>query len=50
MVAWESPMEEAAFTPIINPWVETSFYNCMTEVRVEAVVAAAREILDQGRR
>lgn len=28
---WESPMQEQAFTPIINPWVEKSFYNCMTD-------------------
>ena len=28
---WESDMEETAFTPIINPWVEKSFYNCMTD-------------------
>jgi photosystem II stability/assembly factor-like uncharacterized protein len=28
---WESPMEETSFEPIINPWVEKSFYNCMTD-------------------
>jgi len=28
---WESPMLEPEFTPIINPWVEKSFYNCMTD-------------------
>lgn len=28
---WESPMEETVFDPIINPWVEKSFYNCMTD-------------------
>jgi hypothetical protein len=28
---WESPMAETDFTPIINPWVEKSFYNCMTD-------------------
>jgi PKD repeat protein len=28
---WESPMAETTFTPIINPWVEKSFYNCMTD-------------------
>jgi photosystem II stability/assembly factor-like uncharacterized protein len=28
---WESPMAEPAFTPIINPWIEKSFYNCMTD-------------------
>ena len=28
---WESPMEETEYTPIINPWVEKSFYNCMTD-------------------
>ncbi len=28
---WESPMAETEFTPIINPWVEKSFYNCMTD-------------------
>jgi photosystem II stability/assembly factor-like uncharacterized protein len=28
---WESPMLEQEFTPIINPWVEKSFYNCMTD-------------------
>jgi PKD repeat protein/photosystem II stability/assembly factor-like uncharacterized protein len=28
---WESPMLESEFTPIINPWVEQPFYNCMTD-------------------
>ena len=28
---WESPMEETEYTPIINPWIEKSFYNCMTD-------------------
>ncbi len=28
---WESPMAETTFTPIINPWVEKSFYNCMED-------------------
>lgn len=28
---WESQMNETEFTPIINPWVEKSFYNCMTD-------------------
>jgi photosystem II stability/assembly factor-like uncharacterized protein len=28
---WESPMLELEFPPIINPWVEKSFYNCMTD-------------------
>jgi hypothetical protein len=28
---WESPMAETEFTPIINPWIEKSFYNCMTD-------------------
>ncbi len=28
---WESPMEETAFTPVINPWVEKAQYNCMLD-------------------
>jgi PKD repeat protein len=28
---WESALAEPEFTPIINPWVEKSFYNCMTD-------------------
>jgi len=28
---WESPLEETEFTPMINPWIEKSFYNCMTD-------------------
>ncbi len=28
---WESPMKETEYTPIINPWVEKSYYNCMTD-------------------
>lgn len=28
---WESPLLEQEFTPLINPWVEKSFYNCMTD-------------------
>nr|NQU92303.1 discoidin domain-containing protein [Bacteroidota bacterium] len=28
---WESAMAEPEFTPIINPWVEKPFYNCMTD-------------------
>jgi hypothetical protein len=28
---WESDFEETEFVPIINPWVEKSFYNCMTD-------------------
>lgn len=28
---WESPMLEQEFTPVINPWVEKPFYNCMTD-------------------
>ncbi|MCF6332577.1 MAG: discoidin domain-containing protein [Draconibacterium sp.] len=28
---WESPMLETNFTPIINPWVEKSMYNCMED-------------------
>jgi len=28
---WESPMLEPEFTPIVNPWVEKPFYDCMTD-------------------
>ena len=28
---WESPMKETEYEPIINPWVEKPFYNCMTD-------------------
>lgn len=28
---WESPLIESTFTPVINPWVEKSFYNCMED-------------------
>jgi hypothetical protein len=28
---WESPLAEPEFPPIINPWVEKSFYNCMLD-------------------
>jgi photosystem II stability/assembly factor-like uncharacterized protein len=28
---WESPMKETEYEPIINPWVEKAFYNCMTD-------------------
>lgn len=28
---WESPMAEAEFAPIVNPWVEKSHYNCMLD-------------------
>ncbi len=28
---WESPLAEQEFPPIINPWVEKSFYNCMLD-------------------
>lgn len=28
---WESPLQDTAFIPIINPWVEKSFYNCMLD-------------------
>ena len=28
---WEAPLAEQEFTPIINPWVEKSFYNCMLD-------------------
>ncbi len=28
---WESPLAEAVFEPLIDPWVEKSAYNCMTD-------------------
>ena len=28
---WESPFQEEEFTPIINPWLDKSFVNCMTD-------------------
>ena len=28
---WESQLQEAAFTPIINPWVERPHFNCMLD-------------------
>jgi hypothetical protein len=28
---WEADFAEPEFTPIINPWVEKPFYNCMTD-------------------
>ncbi len=28
---WESSMAEPEFTPIVNPWVEKAFYNCMLD-------------------
>ncbi|MBT3241800.1 MAG: T9SS type A sorting domain-containing protein [Bacteroidetes bacterium] len=28
---WESPMQDPAFTPIITPWVERPFFNCMLD-------------------
>ncbi|MBE0647563.1 MAG: discoidin domain-containing protein [Bacteroidales bacterium] len=28
---WESPMQDTAFIPIINPWIEKAFYNCMLD-------------------
>jgi len=28
---WESPMQDTAFIPIINPWVEKEFFNCMLD-------------------
>ncbi len=28
---WESPMDITEFIPIVNPWVEKSFYNCMMD-------------------
>ncbi len=28
---WESPMQETAFKPIVNPWIEKAHYDCMTD-------------------
>ena len=28
---WEAEFAEPEFTPVINPWVEKAFYNCMTD-------------------
>ncbi len=28
---WESPLQEEDFTPIINPWLERYYVNCMTD-------------------
>ncbi|MCD4773894.1 MAG: discoidin domain-containing protein, partial [Bacteroidales bacterium] len=28
---WESPLQETEYSPIINPWLEKSFVNCMTD-------------------
>ncbi len=28
---WESPMIESTFTPLVNPWVEKSFFDCMED-------------------
>ncbi len=28
---WESPLAEPVFTPVINPWIEKPFYECMTD-------------------
>lgn len=28
---WESELAEPDFTPIVNPWVEKPFYDCMTD-------------------
>ncbi len=28
---WESPFQEEEYTPIINPWLEKSHVNCMTD-------------------
>jgi photosystem II stability/assembly factor-like uncharacterized protein len=28
---WESPMLEPTFTPVINPWIEKSFFDCMED-------------------
>ena len=28
---WESPMIEPDFTPIVNPWIEKAYYDCMTD-------------------
>ncbi|MFZ4521138.1 MAG: discoidin domain-containing protein [Bacteroidales bacterium] len=28
---WESPMADTTFKPIVNPWVEKSLYNCVSD-------------------
>ena len=28
---WESPLKYPEYNPIINPWIEKSFYNCFTD-------------------
>ncbi|MCY1722481.1 discoidin domain-containing protein [Prolixibacteraceae bacterium Z1-6] len=28
---WESPMAETDFAPVINPWIEKPFYDCMED-------------------
>jgi len=28
---WESPMSEQEFKPIVNPWIEKAFYDCMLD-------------------
>ncbi len=28
---WESPFQEEEFAPVINPWLEKAFVNCMTD-------------------
>jgi photosystem II stability/assembly factor-like uncharacterized protein len=28
---WESPLLETVFEPLVDPWVEKPFYNCMTD-------------------
>ncbi len=28
---WESPMAEEVFTPIVNPWIEKAFFDCMED-------------------
>ena len=28
---WESPLKDTTFSPIINPWVGKSYYNCMLD-------------------
>ncbi|PLX10425.1 MAG: hypothetical protein C0598_10405 [Marinilabiliales bacterium] len=28
---WESPLQETEYTPIINPWLEKEYVNCMTD-------------------
>lgn len=28
---WESPMDDMQYEPIINPWIEKAFYNCMLD-------------------